>query len=947
MIKSLLNPKWQHEDASVRCRAIEEGDLKDEILCELAKTDPDSKVRRLAVGRIRDLASLIAVARHIPDAADVGIPASLHDRILAADPDAEPDMQILKACDELCSDEQLRLSLLQHAPYPALRQMAAAGIRQNDALLHCVMNDKASEVRRAAVLQINDEAVLREIVRQLRASDKTTARLADDKRAQMQQSREHQLRRQALLQELQAYADESRPLDDAAINKLTREWGTVADGADAATREKYEALQLALQPLRERQQQQLDQEREGRSAREDILRSLSELAEPSQLPDPETLPQQLSTLRNRWQQMTAMQNSGAQQRFEQDFEEAVERVQAVIKQLRKQSGVQQRLDTAIAGLEARLQSGPLSNRDINQARKQYDQLNSSIEDKEAYAKPLQRFRNLVDQLERALDDQQVQENHLRDQMKTHVEALESALQEKTLKAALAAHKKAHDLLVSAGDSRPPSLNSLEKRLHKCEPALRELKSWRNFGADHAREELIKEAVALRDSPPPNTEKLAKKLTSLRNRWKQLGPLEPGGKAHWEEFDAACTQAHAPVKAKHNADAEVRRQNLKQRESICQQLDDLVSTTDWEQPDWPALDKALGHARRQWNKAGGVPHKSWAAIRKRYDQAIKRLDEHLAPERERNFNDRQRLVARAEELAQMEDNRAATAAARELRPQWRVSVRSHHRKEKKLWEAFNKAMDQVFQKERAARDRFKTSLDENQQRAETLCEQIEKLLDANDETIRSRRAELKQSSDRFADLNLPKRTRRQTESRFDKACKAFRQRLNSADRALRKEQLDLLYALHCLCARMEAIALGQAMDGDSAGDIRAQWSKAVRPAKEKAALNVIEQRYQRALSVIEDEKAANALGDLEANAEHKRAICTDLEILLHHESPESEQSQRMQRQVELMENAMKGVDQNSPDRIRELKLSFMSSGPAETAVQQALEQRFSRLLNSTT
>ncbi len=562
---------------------------------------------------------------------------------------------------------------------------------------------------------------------------------------------------------------------------------------------------------------------------------------------------------------------------------------------------------------------------------------------------MQRIGDLVEKLENQLDkqlaDRQAQERKWQDKLKTHVEHLESALNANTLKPALSAHKKAHDLLIAAGNPLPTLLKSLEQRLHQSEPALRELKSWRNYGADHAREELVKEAIVLRDAPPADVEQLAKQLTDLRGRWKAMGPLEPGGKAHWEQFDATCTQAHEPVKAKRDAETEERRQHLEQRKDICKQLEDLVASTDWEQPDWHALDKAMAEARRQWSKTGGVPHKAWAAIKKRYDKAIKDLDSHLVPERDRNLSYRQGLVRKAEALVQEQDNRAAVAAARDLRQLWQVSVHSHNRKEKQIWQAFTTAMDQVFQKDRAARDQFKASLDDNQRKAEALCEQLEQQSRADDKTVRSHRAELQQAIDQFAALNLPKKTQRQLENRFDKACKALEQRISKADGALKGEQLEQLYALHSLCGQMETAAQQPQPDAQSADAFEAQWAEADKPAKEKSALHEIEKRYQAALSVIKGELAADTLGDLAANTERKRSICTDLEILLHVESPEADRGQRMKRQIEILENAMKGGEKASPERIRELRLAYMSCGAVESALQAELEQRFSALFNA--
>jgi exonuclease SbcC len=947
MIKNLLNPKWQHPDAGIRRQAIEEGRLKDDILFELAKSDPDSGVRALAVSRLQDLQQLITLAETGVEITDAGVPARIHELLLAADPDTEPDRQILQRCDELCSDEKLRRSLMLNAPYAALRQMMVKGVQQEDALQESAINDRSGDVRRAAVTQIHNEDILRQISRQLRGNDKTTARLAEEKRAQLQQQRETGELQRRLLTELGAFADGSKTPDPAAIDKLTSEWNSVAGNADKQVLDRFNALQAELQPRLEQHRLQLEREREGRSLREGILQALSELAQQCPELEPDESAQRLNANQASWKALGPLQNTGAQQHMDQDFEEAVNRVRDIIDRKRRQADVQLRIDTVISSLEARLQAETLSGRDVSHARKQNDDLVHSIKDRASFDKPLQRVRNLVEKLDKKLADQQEEEKSLHVKLKTHIEKLETSLQEKALRPALAAHKKAHDALVAAGNPLPGSFRSLEKRLHHCEPVLRELKSWRNWGTDHVREELINEALALCEAPPGNVEKLAKKLTDLRSRWKELGPLEPGAKAQWEKFDEACTRAHEPVKAKHDTDAKTRRDNLEQRKAICQRLEDLVRDTEWEeQPDWHALDKAMGEARRHWNKTGGVPHKAWSAVRKRFDAAIKDLDHHLAPERERNFGFRERLVHQAEQLAQEEDNRAATAAARELRKQWQVSVHSHNRKEKKLWQAFNKAMDQVFQKDRAARDQFKASLDENQHKAEQICEQLEKQSKADNQTIRSQHPDIQQAVEQFSALNLPRKTRKQLEGRFDKARKALKQRIHSADDALKQEQLEQLFALHRLCTQLETLALDPEPDSKAVSDIEAEWSEAAKPTREKAALHRIEQRYRAALAVVSNDKAADTLGDLAKNADRKRALCTDLEILLHLESPESERGQRMQRQVELMESAMKGMHQDSPDSIRELRLSYLTTGPAEPALQSELEERFEKLLNPT-
>ncbi|MEA3290754.1 MAG: DUF349 domain-containing protein [Pseudomonadota bacterium] len=940
MLKNLLRPKWRHPDAAARRQAIEEGELESDVLFELAKTDPDAGVRASAVSRMQDLQQVIAVAKYRRDPADAGVPARLHDLILAADPRAVPDTQTLQRCYELCSGQPRRRSFLAHAPYAALRLMAVQGIHQDEALEQCVLSDKSNEVRRAALSRIDNEETLRRIAKQLRGRDKSTARRAHEMCAQRQAQRDRAEQRRRLLTVLQAFAEETKPLSEAAIDQHVRQWKSISDDANEGEQNHFEALQAVLQPQLAKHRHRREEEREWQSLRERILQDLTELAEQSRQLDPGESEQRLLASEARWRELPAMRAPAAQQHFEQDFRQSVRSVRGVIRVRREQIKVQQRLDSVIAGLETRLQANSLSARNIQEAREQRDSLLAGIEDRPAFEKSLQRIRNLVEKLEQKLAAQQAREQACRQQLKSHLDALESSLRANALKPALAAHKKAHNLLIAVGDPRPASLRGLEERLRHSESTLRELKSWRNWGTDHAREELIKEALELRDAPPADVEALAKRLRDLRGRWRMLGPLEPGGKAHWEQFDTACTQAHGPVKAKRDVEAETRRGHLEERRKLCQELEELIANTDWEQPDWRALDKAMSETRRQWRKLGGVPHKAWPVIRKRFDRAVKGLDRLLDEERQRNFHYRQGLVRKVEALAQEPDSRAATAAARNLRQEWRVTVHSPSRQENQLWQAFNTAMDSVFRKDRAARDQFKVALAESQHKAEALCDQLEKLGQADDKTVWTRRAELRQVADQFAALeSLPGPARRPLENRFDQACKALEQRINRAGEALRGEQLEQLYALHRLCVQMEENALGEEPDAQTASVFETQWAAAEKPAGEKPALLGLERRFQAVLAVIRGEQATNALGDLAANAARKRGICTDLEILLGVESPPAEHSQRMQRQIERLKSAMQGGDQGPPGRIRELRLAYLSCGPVKPLLQAGLEKRF--------
>ena len=75
---------------------------------------------------------------------------------------------------------------------------------------------------------------------------------------------------------------------------------------------------------------------------------------------------------------------------------------------------------------------------------------------------------------------------------------------------------------------------------------------------------------------------------------------------------------------------------------------------------------------------------------------------------------------------------------------------------------------------------------------------------------------------------------------------------------------------------------------------------------------------------------------------RNEICLDLEILRKQASPPECQTDRMQRQVALLEAAMKGADEPQDRMVRRLQIEYLRQGPVPLGQQQVLAERFGRL-----
>ena len=472
--------------------------------------------------------------------------------------------------------------------------------------------------------------------------------------------------------------------------------------------------------------------------------------------------------------------------------------------------------------------------------------------------------------------------------------------------------------------------------------MRELQSWRNWGSDKAREELVDEARQLVDADI-GVEERAQRLKSLRARWKALGSGGPKARRLWDIFDAACTAAHEPIKQDRKDQAQQREQNLAVRTEICTKLEGLAANTDWSAPDWRAVDRELSQAKRQWRAAGAVPHKTWEAIRERFDRAIDGVEQHLSKERRHNFLQRQALAREAQALAEQTDLRQAIAEARRLREAWQVTAPSPRKDEQALWKEFNAALDDIFNRDRAERDQFNAGLEEQRQQAEALCIELEGLIRAEDLELRTLRAELLRLSTTFGQLgSLPRNARQGLEKRFRQASHKLQERITAAEFADAQQALSSYQLLHTICEQAEALAQDALPDTGSAATLDAAWQASAKPRNHKNLLDALEQRFAQAMATLAGQTAAPDPQTLASNAAMRNKICLDLEILRKQDSPRDCQTERLQRQVSLLEAAMKGADEPQDRKVRDLQIDYLRQGPVPGDQQQALAARFERL-----
>ncbi|WP_372832790.1 hypothetical protein, partial [Pontibacterium sp.] len=177
MLFRFFKPKWQNQKAEVRLRAVEEisHDAPDsnQILEQLAQTDPDQNVRQAATSRLCNLSLLTEIARKEQNHL---IRRSALDRIccLIVDQHVAPIEQRRAALDQLDSPNLLTHVVLKSSDQ-ALQSHALDKITDQHALATIIRSASLALLRRQAAEKMRDAELIEALIKETLGRDKTVS----------------------------------------------------------------------------------------------------------------------------------------------------------------------------------------------------------------------------------------------------------------------------------------------------------------------------------------------------------------------------------------------------------------------------------------------------------------------------------------------------------------------------------------------------------------------------------------------------------------------------------------------------------------------------------------------------------------------------------------------------------------------------------------------------
>jgi hypothetical protein len=685
-IADLFRPKYRHSDVRVRAEAVRALTNDDAaILVQVARTDRDIGVRRLAIEKIHEadvLADIAAAETERSLRAYAGERAAELWQDTAAGEDADAAGSALSGIIKL-GDQHPLVEVAAHAVLPTIRKRAFGELRDPRALAELAKGDAPQELRLAAVARIDDGDVLRALA--IDTTQKEVGLAAVDKLDDIDRLENvaHKAKNKAVRQRARKIATEmaeaerkkAAPVVSDEVKRmraeraqLIREVETVADSFDFDRATPIvERAQVAWKAL-------VGSDEGHAEATERFNRSAERF------------------FRRRELHQSQARTSDELRAVEREAARERERAAKVSEKTAAPALVPPAPadeDPTRRAAEAAERDKRRADDDARRADEAADREARKKEDAERGVAIAQSLTALVDDLDKLASKDPKQ--------------IERSLQQaaKSFEAIGRVPAEQRDAL---SDRYTAARGKLVARVNE----LREAEDWARFQNVPKAEALISTAKAMAAEEP--SQDLANRLRQLQALWKEVGPMpQRRSKELWDQFKLSCDAVYDRVRGFRAIENEKFAEVVKAKEALIAEAEGLAESTDWA-----ATADKLKALQGQWKDSGHLPRKQgdelWKRFRAACDKFFERrkpiLDERHAEEGE-NLAKKQALIARAQQVALKAPDDGGWGKAigqiKDLQREWSDIGYVPRRDADAVYKAFRAACDSLFAKRDESRD----------------------------------------------------------------------------------------------------------------------------------------------------------------------------------------------------------------------------------------------------
>lgn len=595
--------------------------------------------------------------------------------------------------DARTDQRESQLQLLKGSPsQEQLGQLAVDGV--------------TADIRLSAAKGLSDQEQLHKVQKQAKGRDKGVYQTV---KQTLQAHREDLERKEntarsiiALISNAREQArSEDTKLFQARLEALTNQWKELESQATAEQAQQFlEAVHRCRERLQDIEAAREEEKRHGeqRLQREETLELLSSTLEDLKTGSSDALPSLSSldalqrTQENRW--LEATRDTEVSRQEQKAYESSMQALKNYLSALRRLTHERDRITELAGAVDA---NGAITTEQQEQARALMREIDWPGEfPKPALIEPLRKLAGKrPEQPEQA--EARADQKARTDNLKTTLAKLEAALEAKVFKESRQLLKTAQNQFREL-DQR--NAKPFQARMQLLMGQFRELSDWQGFATEPKQIALCEQMEYLAEQPM-EPEAKAERIKELQSEWRELGGSSD--RALWTRFKTASDRAFEPCKAYFKAKSGLKQANLEKRQAICDELEAFVNNADWTNIDWKGAERIHQTARQEWKSAWPVEFRDNRQVQKRFDDLLKRLESPLDEERRKNEGLKQAIVERAEALIEHEPLQDAMNLAKTLQSEWKAIGITRHREDRKLWQAFRKACDQIFARRDAQRN----------------------------------------------------------------------------------------------------------------------------------------------------------------------------------------------------------------------------------------------------
>jgi hypothetical protein len=396
--------------------------------------------------------------------------------------------------------------------------------------------------------------------------------------------------------------------------------------------------------------------------------------------------------------------------------------------------------------------------------------------------------------------------------------------------------------------------------------------------------------------------LAKKVGSMRDRWKALDTLSGSApKTLWERFDAACSAAYAPAAAHFKHLADERHSNAAKADALIADAQaETARLASGEPIDWKHMALTVQRLRLAWSHLGAIDRKDKKRLDQAFADALNVLQGPLEQQRKGEVSEREELIAQVAALNP--NDRHALDTLKALQERWQEHARAlplERKSEQALWQRFRGACDAVFAKRKESAHAADAERRAHEEAKDALSARLEQAAAGADAATAARL--LREAAAEWHAIGpVPRAHEAKVDKRYQAAVAALQHHVDVAKRHAGQAQATALRDKLRLCQELETMLADAATD-PAATDWHARWSAL--PALAADYERALKARLDAALAALAGQRAAYA-ATLEQNRARLLQEVLRLEIAAGIDSGAEFARERLKLQVESLQSSLK-------------------------------------------